>query len=154
MHDSYLQNRFFWNLLSKVFGTIMLVIIHDSYFQTRFLKLAFNNFLNNDIGNYAWFIFWKSILLQCSFNTCSEEMILVVMHDSYFQNRFLWNLLLTHLKTMILVLMHDPYLKNRLFWNLLPTHVEKMILVIMHDSYFPNRLFRNCPLTHFETWYL
>ena len=59
------------------------------------LKFAFNTCWKNDIGNYAWFIFSKSIIPKLSSNTF-WNMILVVMHDSYFQTRFFWHVLLTH----------------------------------------------------------
>jgi hypothetical protein len=139
------------------------------------LKFAFNTCWKNDIGNYAWFIFSKSIIPKLSSNTF-WNMILVVMHDSYFQTRFFWHVLLTHseqndicsyawiifsksilVKCAINKIWKTDIVNHAWFIFSKPILAKyalnkfwKMILIFMHVSYFRNGFLWNLLLTNSE----
>jgi|NorSeaMetagenome_1021524.scaffolds.fasta_scaffold38650_2 hypothetical protein len=140
MHDSYVQSRLFWNVLLTNFENMILVIMHGSYFQTRpFWHLLLTCFEKTDIGKYAWRIFSRPILLTIAFSRF-WKMVFVIMHDSYFQNRFFRTASSTFWKNDICdyawFIFSKPILLKFAF-----NEFWRMIFVIMHDSHFQNRIF-------------
>ena len=125
--------------------------MHDAYFQkTIFMKCAFNKFQKQkDICNYAWFICSKSIVLECAFNKF-ENMILVIMHGSYFQTRPFWHLLLTCFEKTDIGKYAWRIFSRPILLTIAFSRFWKMVFVIMHDSYFQNRFFRTASSTFWK----